>query len=725
MALGRLLFKIALSCVVILLSASLSEEIRAQAQTISINEKRIQIAELIKLIGEATQRTILFDDRVRGTVSVVAKRPVTLDEAWSMLDSSLALLGFSLLPSTEGSWRIAKVGDAIGEAPFVHEVAGVRDTYVTSLIPLRVATPAAVMAVLEPLSGASVTLIPLEATNSLIASGPERRIARLTTIADSLDRVEEREVRYRVIRHRNVENVAGWIESFFDSGALSRIDLEVWSDARTNSLIYRGTEDATEELVERVDRIDRPIEGSGQIQVLKVLNRDPGEVAELIEKLHENRDTGRGQIRGLDGQLSQLMLSDYSIVVDERTRSLIVRADLATQAAIRQLLEILDQTPQLLAVDLIITEIQTPRVFSLGFAFSIPLTAGDEVGDLIARLVSTPGGTGLAAGLGAETTLLGRVDQDLNVPFVLDDGTGIAIPIANTGVIDVGEFQVYTEVLIQPSLILTAGDSHEIFVGDNVPVPVGAGAGAIGEGSTDNLAGVLSRRTVFERKDVGITIGIDATASRVGSIKLDLDIEISRLVPSLAGNIALVGPTFSEQKIIVNAILNDGEIAIIAVNRGTSTMSERQGTPFLSSIPLLGALFTRTVEIDEDVRLILGARVRRIGSPAELAADSIRRRLAFERRNARNASLPIVGPDEPAYAVLVTTRSRRDDADAIAEGLDLRGFATQIHRWTLRDSELFDVYVTSLESMADAAEVASTLSREGWDTDLTLLPTRS
>ena len=248
MALGRLLFKIALSCVVILLSASLSEEIRAQAQTISINEKRIQIAELIKLIGEATQRTILFDDRVRGTVSVVAKRPVTLDEAWSMLDSSLALLGFSLLPSTEGSWRIAKVGDAIGEAPFVHEVAGVRDTYVTSLIPLRVATPAAVMAVLEPLSGASVTLIPLEATNSLIASGPERRIARLTTIADSLDRVEEREVRYRVIRHRNVENVAGWIESFFDSGALSRIDLEVWSDARTNSLIYRGTEDATEEL---------------------------------------------------------------------------------------------------------------------------------------------------------------------------------------------------------------------------------------------------------------------------------------------------------------------------------------------------------------------------------------------------------------------------------------------------------------------------------------------
>jgi hypothetical protein len=197
------------------------------------------------------------------------------------------------------------------------------------------------------------------------------------------------------------------------------------------------------------------------------------------------------------------------------------------------------------------------------------------------------------------------------------------------------------------------------------------------------------------------------------------------LVPSLAGDIALVGPTFSEEKIVVNAILNDGEFAIIAVNRGVRTISSRDGTPFLSSIPFLGSFFTRVVERDEDVRLFVGAQVRRIGSPAELAADSIRRRLAFERRNARSTALPIVGPDEPAYAVLVTTRTREDDADAIAQSLDLRGFATDIHRWTLRDRELFDVYVTSLESMADAAEVASTLNGEGWDTNLTLLPTRS
>ena len=51
MAICRLPFKIALSCVVILLSASLPETVHAQAQTISINGERIQIAKLIEQVG--------------------------------------------------------------------------------------------------------------------------------------------------------------------------------------------------------------------------------------------------------------------------------------------------------------------------------------------------------------------------------------------------------------------------------------------------------------------------------------------------------------------------------------------------------------------------------------------------------------------------------------------------------------------------------------------------
>ena len=71
-----------------------------EQRVIAINQNRTQIASLIKKVGEATGRTILFDDQVRGTMSIVAKRPVDLDEAWAILDASLSMLGYSLLPST-------------------------------------------------------------------------------------------------------------------------------------------------------------------------------------------------------------------------------------------------------------------------------------------------------------------------------------------------------------------------------------------------------------------------------------------------------------------------------------------------------------------------------------------------------------------------------------------------------------------------------------------------
>jgi type II secretion system protein D len=717
--------RFALPLIGLLICVGLAQSAFSQSQTLSVNNARVEITDLIKQIGEATQRTILFDDSVRGSVSIVAKRPVTLAEAWAMLGSALAVRGYTLLPSTEGIWRVSKVADAVGEAPFVAELDRQREAYVTTLIPLRIARAESVMSVLEPLAGASVTLVPFTGTNSLIASGPERRIARLTSLADALDRVDERPVQFIVIRHRSVEDMATWFESLFAAEEFSRRDVEIWSDVRTNSLIFRSSEADEVRVREFAAQLDQPIVGRGQIQVLRVLNRDAEEIAEVIRALGQTNATsarGSSQFASRAGLRSALTENEFSISVDPATRSLVVSADEEAHRAIREILEELDQPPQLIALDLKISELRTPSTFTLAFAFHVPLSSGDETGDVIARLVSTPGGNGLAATPSIDTTVFGRVDQELNVPFTVDDGTGIAIPISNTGVITAGNRTVQTRVLIEPSLVLTAGDAHEIFVGDNVPVPVQASSTTPDGQPTGANQNVLRRETTIERKDVGIKLGIEAQAGKTGPILLDLDVEISAFSPSIAGDIEVVGPTFREQNFIVNARLNDGEAAVIAINRDRRTIETRDGTPFLSSIPVLGWLFTSVGERDDDLHLVLAAKVRRVATPADLAADTIRRRLAFERRNARESGLPGVSDGETHFAVLVTTRGRRDDADAIAESLDFRGYATRVHEWELRDREYFDVYVTSLESMSSAAAVASTLSDEGWLADITLLP---
>jgi len=716
-----------------------------ESGTISLNLERTPIADIIQRVGEATGRTILFDEQVRGVVSIVAKRPVELDEAWAILGSVLSMLGYSLLPSSEGTWRIAPVADAVGEAPLlkggIASVETPHDRFVTTLIPLRVANLDSILSVLQPLAGSRVILVPFERTNSLIASGPERAIARLVTIADELDRVEERELRFRVLRHRDVAEVEGSVEAFLEQSELATRDFEAWSDARTNSFIYRGAEEQIARFAEMLDRIDRPVEGQGALRVLKVIHRDPAEVSELILSFAGSGSAGSGSAAQASlgvaaGTEATTILeeSDYSIAVDAASRSLVVRAAPEVQDAIRQIVEILDQPAQLLAVDITVTQVVTPSSFTLGAAFNIPLLPGDELDEVVGRLISNPGGAGLLAQPNAQTPLFGRVSRDAGLPFTIGD-TGVEIPIEDTGVIDAGLFQARTEVLIEPSLVLTAGDRHEIFVGDNVPVPVSAGTGA---SQSSGISGVvLAQQTAVERTDVGTLIGIEARAGRVGKIQLDLEIELSQLAASLAGDIEEVGPTFLERNITVSARLDDGDVATIALDRETQQTVVHTGTPFLSRLPYIGWIFGREVQTEEDLRLAISVRAQRIGSPAERAADSIRRRLAFERRNARNRGMPTVASTGAPFAVLVTTRTREQDAVAISESLLRQGYASEVHHWSLREeeslgeegllaeSDRYDVYVTGLDSMVVAAAVAARLAEQGWETDLIFLPSRS
>src|SRR5690606_41822587 len=60
---------------------------------------------------------------------------------------------------------------------------------------------------------------------------------------------------------------------------------------------------------------------------------------------------------------------DYSIAVDAPTRSLVVRASERGHRAIRELVEKLDERPQLLAVDVTVSEVRTPTSLALALSY--------------------------------------------------------------------------------------------------------------------------------------------------------------------------------------------------------------------------------------------------------------------------------------------------------------------------------------------------------------------
>lgn len=708
----------AVAAVVFVSSLPVAESASAQARRIPINQKRVRIEQLVRKVGEATGRTILVPDDVRGSISIVAQRAVEPEEAWQIMESSLSILGFSLLPSTVGNWRIAKIAESVGEAPFVPGAGTGSDSFVTTLVSLRHAALEDVMPVLEPLSGTRVTLVPYPRTNSLIASGSERSIARLAELAVELDRVEEQTLRMKVLRYRGVEDVEPMVEGYLDQGgrALSRV--QVWSDARTNSLLVRGEDASVDRVIAFLDRLDEPVVGEGALRVLPVLHRDPAEIAEIIQQLGGSSsaaaDPALAEAAGpLDG-------SDFTIAVDAPTRSLLVRADPRAQTAIRELVELLDERPQLIAVDVTVTEVRTPAGRATAFGFLLPFATGDE-DDVLGVFQNAPDVDRVLPG----ATFTGRFERDTGVEITTDvDGASVVIPILQTGTVALADFEARTDVLIQPSLVVTAGDRHEIFVGDEIPIPTnepvelaqvvpGVGAGVQ----------ALTRRTNVERTEVGTRLAIEATAGSEGEIELDLELELSSvnaIQTALVGNVSQVGPILSEKRLTVRARLDDGESAIVAGYDRQEQARGETGVPFLKDVPFFGRFFRgRSLEGD-DVRLVVVARVRRISNPAELVAETIRRRLVFERNQARTSGLPSYAG--PPYGVRVTTRLLEADARAIAESLDHRGHRTRVHRWKVDGVEYYDVYVTHLGSMSEAADLARVFYEEGWESDVVVFP---
>ena len=94
----------------------------------------------------------------------------------------------------------------------------------------------------------------------------------------------------------------------------------------------------------------------------------------------------------------------------------------------------------------------------------MPFAEGDSIAELAGVVASRPG---IPAGA-PPPTLRGRIQRDTGVSFTQpgDDGEPVTVQVFQEGDIVAGDFKARNDILIQPSLIVTAGDENEMFFGD-------------------------------------------------------------------------------------------------------------------------------------------------------------------------------------------------------------------------------------------------------------------
>ena len=445
----------------------------------------VTLEEAVKRLASFIEQPILLTGGAirRGTINVDAPEPVTRREARALLEAVLLLKGMALVSTPGGVFKVVPITGDIG--PWVETLSGADGPMlVTTLVKLEAIEADLVLQAINPLVGSVGFAIPLARSNGIILAGARPRVERLVSVIRELDRTGPRKMALLRLEHADAVTTASQIES-----ALMKDDvtgLQIWPDERTNRIIVRGRSDKVEEVRTFVDAIDREPDGRGRIQVIPVLYADVDRMAEMLRSLQsgatELRGAGRGSLAG----------RDFGVSVHAPTHSLVVRGDPQTISVIRSVLEEIDEPPARIDVEVTVEQVTLDQDYAFGLSFLTPLLDADDPDDLIAFVVADPGGA-ILPGLADLADPLNQLDPNfdpspvdlipdgnlqtvltydpLNIPIEIP---GLTEPLSLAAVagLDATDNGVDTRLLIRPRLSLLSGEEHEIFAGDDIPIPV-------------------------------------------------------------------------------------------------------------------------------------------------------------------------------------------------------------------------------------------------------------
>jgi general secretion pathway protein D len=556
----------------------------AQLSPLKMEFRDADLEEVVQAVARITGVPYIFGDQIAGSVTILVYQPVSRSEAAALLDAALLMKGYAAVPIPGRGRKIVPIAGAT--APW-QETLGEEGggEFVTTLLHLEAADVESMLTALRPLLGTHTMGFAHEPSNSLILAGSAARLERLRNAVRALDTAEaERTLIWR-IQHRPAEDVARELREAFDENVV--IDVE--PDDRLNAVVLRARSSRVVALREFVDRVDRPVIGRGVLHVLPVRHIDADQLAKIINDLRsgtsEPRSAGQGSLAG----------RTFSIAVDRPTHSIVVRADPETAGIIDGVVAELDRVPAQIRINATVAEVSTGTSLALGFDYFLPLTSPESINDPIAVLVGNPSGE--SAGSGNLVAAYTRAPLLIPITDALGNVTNLQVP-RESFAITADQREIMIRMLMNPTLLVSSGDEHEIFAGNNVPIPIA---------QTDATNPLQVRQNV-QREDVGLLLRARPTVGQEGGVRLELDVEVSAVSQSLAGDSERVGPMISERTLQTTVHLDDGVIAVVGYATLPRHIERVIGVPFLRSLPILGFLFRTTTETRLDTTLLISVQ---------------------------------------------------------------------------------------------------------------------
>ncbi|WP_151447973.1 type II secretion system secretin GspD [Lacisediminimonas profundi] len=589
------------------------------ANQATLNFVGADIESVVKAVGHYTKLTFIVDPRVKGTINLVAEKPVSKAQAFQMLTQTLRLQGYAVV-NADGVYKVVPEADAKLQGGPMQASTVRGDQIATQVFRLNYENAVNLVPVLRPLISPNNTINANAGTNSLVVTDYADNLRRIGRIVAALDNPATSDLDVVPIKHAIATDMAVTLNRLLEpgpagpGGEAGRIG--VMADSRTNSVIIRAPSAARANLAKSlIAKLDTPTVATGNVHVVHLRNAEATRLAQTLRAVVASDSsltaastgapgttattpaastttpsaTGQATTAGLGAPPSSPASQQGPlptggaggfIQADAATNTLIITANEAIYRNLRAVIDKLDARRAQVYVESLIVEVSSNRAAEFGIQWAG--LSGDansryRVGSITG--FSSAGNNMINQAVARATT---------GNPVAPGNGMSIGIFRQIAGELTLGaiaralESDADANILSMPNLVTLDNEEARIIVGQNVPFITGQYTTAASGGG----AGVNPFQTV-ERRDIGLSLRVRPQISEGGTVRMAIYQETSAIQDT--SNSA--GLITSKRSIDTNVLVDDGQIIVLGGLIDDNTQGGVEKVPGLGDVPVLGNFF--------------------------------------------------------------------------------------------------------------------------------------
>ena len=403
-----------------------------KSNNVTFNFVDVELPVIAKFISEITGKNFIFDDKIKGKITIIAPSKLSVDDAYGLFTSVLELKGFTLVPSGVDVYKIIPAIEAKQQGMQIStEGAPINESYVARLLAFRYVSADEALRFLQPLVSKDGHISIFGPGNLLLVIDSGLNVEKILSLVELIDKPSATEMPEVVLLKYSSADAVSKILNDGMGKAKSRVvpgqqpGIEIASavpDQRLNAVILFGDRGGRESMKALISLIDTPApEAQGRINVYFLENADATELQKVLE----------GMLRGMQGSRQPAgaaaapaspfeAAGGINITADKASNALVVVASPADYQNLSQIIRQLDKRRKQVYVEAMIIEASMDKLRNLGVQW---------------RATATKGGAPVAiGGIGTiDQTALTNILQGLQGATLGGLGNFLKVPLTTVG----------------------------------------------------------------------------------------------------------------------------------------------------------------------------------------------------------------------------------------------------------------------------------------------------